>query len=64
MTFISGQYCGDPSIFKESRYNIVLLLFTKNGRINERIKLLNNEEVTIHPTISETGIRLFTLKIM
>ena len=64
MTFISGQYCGDPSIFKESRYTIVLLLFTKNGRINERIKLLNNEEVTIHPTISETGIRLFTLKIM
>ena len=64
MTFITGQYCGDPSIFKESRYTIVLLLFTKNGRINERIKLLNNEEVTIHPTISETGIRLFTLKIM
>ena len=64
MTFISGQYCGDPSIFKESRYTIVLLLFTKNGRINERIKLLNNEEVTIHSTISETGIRLFTLKIM
>ena len=62
MTFISGQLWRSINLQSINVYYCFTTVYKEwKDQQNDQ---LSNQGVTIHPTISETGIMLFTLKIM
>ena len=62
MTFLSGQLWRSINLQSIKVYYCFTTVY-KEWK-DQRKDQLNNQGVTIHSTISETGIMLFTLKIM